>query len=86
MYPVPGMARRSIAFPDAKVAVFMDGCFWQGWPEHATQPLANSDCWDAKLQRNKVRDEETNDVLRSVGWRVLRFGEHEDQQLDTDRI
>lgn len=80
------MARQSSAFPDAKVAIFMDGCFWQGWPEHATQLLANSDWWAAKLQRNKVRDEETNDVLRSAGWRVLRFGEHEDQQLVTDRI
>lgn len=80
------MARRSIAFLDAKVAVFMDGCLWQGWLEHATQPLANSGLWAVKLQRNKVRDAETNDVLRSAGWRVLRFGEHEDQQLITYRI
>uniref|UniRef100_A0A942T1K6 Very short patch repair endonuclease n=1 Tax=Neobacillus citreus TaxID=2833578 RepID=A0A942T1K6_9BACI len=53
VYPVPGMARRSVAVPNAKLAVFMDGCFWQGWPEHDTQPRANSDWWAAKLQRNK---------------------------------
>jgi len=78
-YPVPGMPRRSIdiAFTKTKVAVFLDGCFWHGCPDHGTRPKANADWWDAKLQRNATRDQETDDFLRGAGWRVLRFWEHE---------
>ncbi|MDF0512393.1 very short patch repair endonuclease [Agromyces sp. H3Y2-19a] len=87
-YPVPGMVRRSIdiAFTKAKVAVFLDGCFWHGCPEHGTQPRANADWWALKLQQNKARDAETDDVLESTGWRVLRFWEHEGPESVADRI
>lgn len=77
--PVPGMPRRTmdIGFPGPKVAVFMDGCFWHGCPEHATQPKANAQWWRAKLDRNMERDEETTRHLEAQGWTVLRFWEHE---------
>lgn len=76
---VPGMPRRTIdiAFPGSKVAVFLDGCFWHGCPEHATHPKANAEWWRTKLQKNMVRDRETTDHLRADGWTVLRFWEHE---------
>ncbi|MFJ7249151.1 very short patch repair endonuclease [Kitasatospora sp. NPDC098652] len=77
--PVPGMPRRTvdISFPRAKVAVFMDGCFWHGCPQHATEPKANAEWWRAKLDRNMERDEETTHHLTAQGWTVLRFWEHE---------
>ncbi|MFF9377763.1 very short patch repair endonuclease [Streptomyces griseoluteus] len=77
--PVPGMPRRTIdiVFGKAKVAVFMDGCFWHGCPEHATHPKANAEWWRAKLDKNIARDLETTSHLRSAGWTVLRFWEHE---------
>ncbi|SFD62587.1 very short patch repair endonuclease [Streptomyces aidingensis] len=77
--PVPGMRRRTIdiAFPGPKVAVFLDGCFWHGCPEHATQPKANSEWWRQKLDKNMSRDRETTERLASEGWTVLRFWEHE---------
>ncbi|MGW5336416.1 very short patch repair endonuclease [Streptomyces bauhiniae] len=77
--PVPGMPRRTIdiVFGRAKVAVFMDGCFWHGCPEHATRPKANAEWWRAKLDKNMARDLETTRHLRSAGWTVLRFWEHE---------
>lgn len=86
--PVPGMPRRTIdiAFSKAKIAVFMDGCFWHGCPEHATQPKANAEWWRAKLNRNVVRDRETADHLRSEGWTVFRFWEHEAAEFVTQRI
>ena len=67
------MARRSIdiAFTKAKVAVFLDGCFWHGCPEHGTQPRANADWWDVKLRRNMARDVETDGLLEAAGWRVI---------------
>ncbi|GGR35292.1 very short patch repair endonuclease [Streptomyces netropsis] len=77
--PVPGMSRRTIdiAFPKAKVAVFLDGCFWHGCPQHATSPKANADWWRQKLDRNISRDRETTAHLVAAGWTVLRFWEHE---------
>lgn len=82
------MARRSIdiAFTRAKVAVFLDGCFWHGCPEHATRPRANADWWDVKLQRNVARDAETVGHLEEAGWRVLRYWEHESPDLVAVRI
>ncbi|GAA0615887.1 very short patch repair endonuclease [Streptomyces crystallinus] len=78
-YPVPGMARRRIdvAFTSVKVAVLIDGCFWHGCPEHATQPVANAEWWRQKLDRNMARDTETTEHLVAAGWEVLRFWEHE---------
>ncbi|MGW6455130.1 very short patch repair endonuclease [Streptomyces sp. NPDC055078] len=77
--PVPGMPRRKIdvAFQRAKVAVFLDGCFWHGCPVHATQPKSNADWWRVKLGKNMARDLETTEHLESEGWTVLRFWEHE---------
>lgn len=77
--PVPGAPRRTIdiVFGKVKIAIFMDGCFWHGCPQHATQPRANAEWWRAKLDRNMSRDRETTDHLRAAGWTVLRFWEHE---------
>jgi DNA mismatch endonuclease (patch repair protein) len=77
--PVPGMPRRTIdiVFPKAKIAVFMDGCFWHGCPQHATSPKANAEWWRTKLDKNMARDIETTEHLRAAGWTVLRFWEHE---------
>ncbi|MER5840917.1 very short patch repair endonuclease [Streptomyces prasinus] len=75
---VPGMPRRTIdiVFPRARIAVFLDGCFWHGCPQHATQPKSNAEWWRAKLDRNMARDQETSEHLRTTGWTVLRFWEH----------
>ncbi|MFD7863313.1 very short patch repair endonuclease [Streptomyces sp. NPDC059783] len=76
---VPHMSRRTIdiAFTRAKVAVFLDGCFWHGCPEHATQPKSNAEWWRQKLDRNMARDAETTAHLVAEGWTVLRFWEHQ---------
>lgn len=66
-----------IAFPGQMIAIFVDGCFWHGCPEHATWPKQNSDFWRQKIEANRVRDTDTNERLRNIGWTVLRFWEHE---------
>jgi DNA mismatch endonuclease (patch repair protein) len=78
--PVPGLPRRTIdiVFPGPKIAVFLDGCFWHGCPQHATHPKANAEWWRTKLDRNIARDIETTARLTDQGWTVLRFWEHED--------
>jgi len=77
-WPVPEMSRRTIdiAFPGRRLAVFIDGCFWHGCPQHATSPKANAEWWRAKLDKNVARDGETTAHLESLGWTVLRFWEH----------
>ncbi|MGW9029032.1 very short patch repair endonuclease [Streptomyces sp. NPDC055722] len=86
--PVPGMPRRTvdILFGRLRIAVFLDGCFWHGCPDHATSPRANAEWWRTKLDRNIARDRETTEHLTSVGWTVLRFWEHEAPERIAQRI
>jgi DNA mismatch endonuclease, patch repair protein len=78
-WPVPATRRRAdLAFVSAKVAVFVDGCFWHGCPEHRTWPKANAEWWRDKLDSNVRRDRDTDALLKAAGWTVLRFWEHED--------
>lgn len=66
-----------LVFTRAKVAVFVDGCYWHGCPEHHRQPTSNSDYWSAKVSGNRDRDTRVNALLTDAGWTVLRFWEHE---------
>jgi DNA mismatch endonuclease (patch repair protein) len=75
-----------IVFPRAKVAVFIDGCFWHGCPEHYQRPLANREYWDDKVLKNRERDAVTNAVLTQAQWTVLRFWEHEQPVSVVDKI
>lgn len=72
---LPG--KPDIVFTRAKLAVFVDGCFWHGCPKHGTRPKSNTGYWDAKLERNRERDTAVNAILAADGWRVLRFWEHQ---------
>lgn len=75
--PIGGRSRADIVFTRARVAIYIDGCFWHGCPIHATYPKRNSDYWLPKLQRNVERDRESDARLQLAGWTVLRFWEHE---------
>ncbi|WP_230851315.1 very short patch repair endonuclease [Ralstonia solanacearum] len=66
-----------IVFPGRKIAIFVDGCFWHGCPEHATWPKRNAAFWRQKIEANRQRDADTNERLRSLGWTVLRFWSHQ---------
>lgn len=78
--------RADIVFRRARVAVFVDGCFWHGCPEHGTWPRANQRFWRAKILANKERDTDTNKRLRTGGWAVIRAWEHEDPGAVVRRI
>lgn len=66
-----------IAFTRSRIAVFLDGCFWHGCPEHRTTPKANADYWIPKLARNQERDARVTSALQADGWTVIRAWEHE---------
>lgn len=75
---VPGNNRRTIdiAFTRARLAVYVDGCFWHGCPQHHVRPRANVEWWTWKIERNQVRDRDTDRQLEASDWKVLRVWEH----------
>jgi DNA mismatch endonuclease, patch repair protein len=66
-----------VAFVGPRVAVFVDGCFWHGCPEHATWPKQNAEFWRAKILANQARDRDTVARLRADGWKAMRVWAHE---------
>ncbi|MGZ6586032.1 MAG: very short patch repair endonuclease [Solirubrobacteraceae bacterium] len=76
--PLPDLNRRAdLVFTRAKVAVFIDGCYWHGCPQHGTKTRTNSDYWVPKIARNRERDASTDRALHAAGWTVIRAWEHE---------
>jgi DNA mismatch endonuclease (patch repair protein) len=69
--------RPDFIFRARRVAVFVDGCFWHGCPEHGGRPKGNAAFWRAKFARNRERDRRDTRRLRAAGWTVLRLWEHE---------
>lgn len=85
--PVRDVRRSAdLVFPRARLAVFVDGCYWHGCPDHATWPRTNADFWEAKILSNRARDRHTDEVLALNGWRVLRVWEHEDPDDAATRV
>jgi DNA mismatch endonuclease (patch repair protein) len=85
--PIPGVPRRAdLLFPRARVAVYVDGCFWHSCPEHGTWPKANAEWWRAKIHANVTRDRDTDMQLVAAGWRVVRVWEHEPSERATRRV
>jgi DNA mismatch endonuclease, patch repair protein len=78
---VPG--RPDIVFSQARLAVFVDGCFWHSCPEHGVRPKGNRLFWAEKLRGNRQRDRRNEAALRALGWTYIRFWEHDiEQRLD----
>lgn len=69
--------RPDFIFRAQKLAIFVDGCFWHGCPQHFRRPQTRQKFWDAKIARNQARDAEVTQGLKKSGWRVLRLWEHE---------
>lgn len=86
---VPGTRRRrvDIAFTRARIAVFVDGCFWHGCAEHGVRKHdVNGWYWPDKIAGNQARDVDTDERLRGVGWEVIRIWEHDDPAEAAERI
>jgi DNA mismatch endonuclease, patch repair protein len=74
-YPLFG--KPDFVFPEIRLALFVDGCFWHSCPEHGMKPATNRAFWERKLTLNRNRDKLVNKTLRSKGWKVLRIWQHE---------
>ncbi len=86
--PLAGLRREAdLVFPRVKVAVFVDGCFWHGCPEHGRRNhTTNGWYWPEKIASNMRRDADTDLRLREAGWMALRVWEHEDVQEAAVRV
>ena len=71
------IGRPDFIFPRLRVAVFVDGCFWHGCPDHGTQPKSNAAWWAEKIRSNMKRDRDTDSRLAVEGWTLIRIWEHE---------
>jgi DNA mismatch endonuclease (patch repair protein) len=61
----------------ARLAIFVDGCFWHSCPEHGVLPKNNGEWWRAKLASNVERDRRKDRELEELGWTSLHFWEHQ---------
>ncbi|WP_405615040.1 very short patch repair endonuclease [Streptomyces sp. NBC_01508] len=85
--PLPDLRRKAdVVFPKAKVAVFVDGCYWHGCPEHHRPAKRHSEFWQEKIQGNRDRDAATNLALSESGWIVVRVWEHDPPEEAASRV
>jgi DNA mismatch endonuclease (patch repair protein) len=76
LHPATICGKPDFFFPQYRLAVFVDGCFWHGCPRCGHIPKTRSSFWRAKIERNRKRDRRTNRRLATEGIRVVRIWEH----------
>lgn len=73
-------------FPDKKIAVFVDGCFWHGHDCRNTRPASNQEYWTKKRDRNIEHDKQITNRFESRGWTVIRIWECELKKKNRDAL
>ncbi|MBM9435973.1 very short patch repair endonuclease [Actinacidiphila bryophytorum] len=65
--------------PRHRVAVFVDGCFWHGCPDHSPEEFRgpNAALWEEKIETNRERDRRNTTQAAEAGWIVVRIWECE---------
>jgi DNA mismatch endonuclease (patch repair protein) len=61
---LPIIGQPDIAFPDRKIVIFLDGCYWHK-------------CSECGFGNGREKDIRITEQLRTEGWIVLHFWEHE---------
>jgi DNA mismatch endonuclease, patch repair protein len=85
--PLPELRRTAdVVFRSERIAVFLDGCFWHGCPEHSSAATSNSEYWARKITLNTLRDRNTDEQLLNAGWSVIRVWEHENPATAARRV
>ena len=79
-------SKADMVFPVERIAVFIDGCFWHGCPEHGTWPKSNAEWWRQKIEANKTRDNRIDSQLIEMGWKSIRIWAHEEPVRSAVRI
>jgi len=68
--------RPDITYPAAKIAIFVNGCFWHRCP-HCNPPFPKThmEFWADKFERNIERDQRKVKELEEQKWIVIVFWE-----------
>lgn len=64
-------------FPEQRLLLFVDGCFWHGCPRCGRIPKSRVAFWQGKIEANRRRDQAVRRDLRARGFRVIRIWEHD---------
>jgi len=72
-----GKFHPDFSWPNRKVAVFLDSCFWHGCLRHFVPPKTNIEFWEDKMIRTKTRDSKADAELKTDGWTIFRIWEHD---------
>lgn len=78
--------RPDVVFTRQKVCLFVDGCYWHGCPDHCRIPASNREYWEAKIARNRARDERVTLELERSDWIVVRAWEHDPVEKVLSRV
>jgi DNA mismatch endonuclease (patch repair protein) len=61
-----------LVLPKHCIALFVHGCFWHGHDcSRGKLPQTNRAFWQAKIQKNMVRDAKAYGALRRLGWQPM---------------
>jgi DNA mismatch endonuclease (patch repair protein) len=68
-----------LVFPGRRAVIQVHGCFWH---QHegcrlASVPRTRKEYWQVKLRRNRERDQQAEERLALLGWRVMTVWECE---------
>ncbi|WP_343704063.1 very short patch repair endonuclease [Chitinophaga sp.] len=73
---LPG--KPDIAYTKWKIAIFINGCYWHGCQQCGWKPPKhNTEYWVNKINKNRQRDLQKIDALKSIGYKVITIWEHE---------
>jgi DNA mismatch endonuclease, patch repair protein len=75
LHPGDITGRPDFYFRTARLAIFVDGCFWHGCPKCGHIPKTRSEFWRMKIARNQQRDQRAVRLLKDQGIKSLRFWE-----------
>ena len=72
---LPG--KPDVVLPKYKTVIFVNGCFWHHHDncKLAVVPKTRTDFWLSKFERNRLNDLKHNQLLKSMGWRVITLWE-----------
>jgi DNA mismatch endonuclease (patch repair protein) len=66
-----------IVLSKLKAVIFIDSCFWHGCKRHCRLPSSKRKYWVPKIKRNKERDNKVKKYYKKIGWKIIRFWEHD---------
>lgn len=74
---LPG--KPDIVFPKYKKVLFIHGCYWHGHKDckYFVAPKSRTEWWLNKINGNKEKDKENEELLRKMGWKVIVIWECE---------